>query len=298
MGTLRSLLSIVIPTFNGAKYLEETIDSALSQTWPMCEVIIVDDGSTDATPELIKRYASLANVTVLASPVNAGAPSNYNRGVVLSRGTYLTFLDQDDVLLPDYCEQVIEGMESDGADMGFANLFALDGHTRKTTTLYGKPREPRYNFVFNGPDQTFPQSHDELRAMVLQAVHISPRSIYKRALFAYCGLDDTRLPISLDWLRHIAFILHGARCSFVDQPLGYYRLHADGLSQRDPLRNLVDIVRTLEIVLSQYRKLLREHEIAIVQSGLHSWRSMLFTSLSQSELATNDILKYLISQRL
>lgn len=294
---MHPLLSIVIPTYNGESFIEETIESALAQTYTNYEIILVDDASNDRTPDILRQYERHPYVQLYLSTTNRTAPKNYNRGVMLSRGDYLTFLDQDDLLEPTYCEQVIQHMETEGADIGFANLYALSGRTRKTTTLYGQPRESRYDFVFGGPDHSFPTDTALLRKMMLQAVHISPRSIYKRGLFAYCGLDDARLPISLDWLRHILFLLHGAKCCFLDQPLGYYRLHNQGLSQKDPLKSVIDIVKTLEIVLHEYTALLLPDEIPIVKSGITRWRSSLFQQLALSDLRTANIVHYLIDQR-
>lgn len=294
---MQPLLSIVIPTYNGQTYIEETIESALSQTWTNYEVVIVDDASSDRTPDILRQFASHPNVRLFFSKTNRTAPKNYNTGVLLSQGSYLTFLDQDDLLEPSYCEKVIDKMESENADIGFANLYALADRTRKTTTLYGQPREPKYDFVFGGPDRSFPTDAALLRKMMLQAVHISPRSIYKKGLFAYCGLDDARLPISLDWLRHILFILHGAKCTYLDEPLGYYRLHQHGLSQKDPLKSIVDIVKTLEIVLYEYAALLKPEEVLIVKSGISYWRGSFFQQLALSDLNTASILSYLIDQR-
>lgn len=87
-------VSVVIPVHNGARYLGEAIASALGQTAPPLEVIVVDDGSTDGSAEVAHSFGS--RVRVVAQP-QSGAAAARNRGVSLARGDYLAFLDADDL---------------------------------------------------------------------------------------------------------------------------------------------------------------------------------------------------------
>lgn len=290
-------LSIVIPAYNAEKYIEETIESALTQTLADCEIVLVDDGSTDKTSEIIERYTAHPNVHAFGYGVNRGAPHAYNHGILHSRGRYVMFLDSDDVLLPEYAQCVIQDIEASGSDMGFSNLYALDGRNQTDKTLYGAPRYPAYEFAFGGSDRVFPRSSSELRKMILQAVHISPRAIYHRSLFRDFGLEDHRLRISHDWLRHIRFIINGARCTYLDRPLGYYRFHPEGNSQKNQLDNIVEVIKVLEIVLSEMTPLLSEEEKQIAQLNLRAWRKNIFGVLANSDLTTAQIINLLIEKR-
>src|SRR5438105_6923580 len=91
------LISIIITSYNYARFLTECIDSALAQTHQPCEVIVVDDGSTDDSPQIIGGYGNRVKA-VLKS--NQGPASSWNLGFELSRGEFVLFLDSDDALLP------------------------------------------------------------------------------------------------------------------------------------------------------------------------------------------------------
>ena len=291
------LLSIVIPAYNAEKYIVETIESALSQTIDNYEIVIVNDGSTDRTGELIARYENVPNVVLKGYAVNRGAPHAYNHGLLHSQGEYVVFLDADDVFLPTYCERVIARMENVGADMGYANLAVLEGTVHTTATLYGNPRDPRFQNIFGGPDRSFPDDMNLLRRLVLQGVHISPRSIYKRSLFLDYGLEDHRLKITHDWLRHIRFMLYGAKCVFVNESLGYYRIHPEGNSQKDGLANYIENIKIMEIVLSEYAALLSPDEKNFVTQILKQLRVQVFQLLSDSPMTTLQIVEFLADKK-
>ena len=96
---LAPLVSVVIPCYNSARYLGETIESVLAQTYARVEVIVVDDGSIDTTPKIAQSYP----VQYLYK-TNGGISAARNTGVVHSRGKYVLFLDHDDRLLPTAVE--------------------------------------------------------------------------------------------------------------------------------------------------------------------------------------------------
>ncbi len=104
-------VSIVIPAFNQAAFLADAIDSALSQTYPHLEVIVVDDGSTDETPSVC---ASFGTRIVYERQGNAGPSAARNRGVQLSGGSAVLFLDSDDVLMCDAVEQACARLARSG----------------------------------------------------------------------------------------------------------------------------------------------------------------------------------------
>ncbi|MBW8686477.1 glycosyltransferase family 2 protein [Chitinophaga rhizophila] len=96
------LVSIVVATYNGAKYIEAQMDSLIAQTYPNTEIVVVDDRSTDNTLEILQRYArQYSHVHVYQNEVNLGYVKNFERGVTLSTGAYVSFSDQDDIWLPE-----------------------------------------------------------------------------------------------------------------------------------------------------------------------------------------------------
>ncbi len=94
------LVSVIIPTFNRAYCIRQTIDSVLSQTYPYIEVIIIDDGSTDFTDKVISQYYCLDRRVRYFYQNNKGVSASRNAGITLSRGRFIAFLDSDDLWEP------------------------------------------------------------------------------------------------------------------------------------------------------------------------------------------------------
>ncbi len=99
------LVSILIPCYNAERWIAQAIESALAQTWMEKEVIVVDDGSTDGSPEIIKRFGDRIHYE---TGLNAGSNAARNRLLELARGKWLQYLDADDYLLPDKIERQME----------------------------------------------------------------------------------------------------------------------------------------------------------------------------------------------
>src|ERR1700688_447700 len=96
------LVSIVIPCYNAKRFLAETLESALAQSYPHTEIIVVDDGSTDGTAALIGAYAD--RVKAEFGP-NRGVSAARNRGTALAAGEFIQYLDADDLLISDAIER-------------------------------------------------------------------------------------------------------------------------------------------------------------------------------------------------
>src|SRR5471030_2045816 len=99
------LVSIVIPSYNAEKYLSETIQSALNQTWQHKEIIVVDDGSTDDSLQIAESFKS--EIVKVFVQKNKGASAARNTGLREAKGDYIQFLDADDLLSPDKIEAQI-----------------------------------------------------------------------------------------------------------------------------------------------------------------------------------------------
>jgi glycosyltransferase involved in cell wall biosynthesis len=99
---MKPLVSILIPAYNAERWISYTIQSAIAQTWPRKEIIVVDDGSWDRTAEVARRFVS-EGVAVVSIP-NQGAAAARNHAFGLSQGEYIQWLDADDLLVPDKIE--------------------------------------------------------------------------------------------------------------------------------------------------------------------------------------------------
>ena len=128
----QSLISIIITSYNYGRFLTECIDSALAQTYQPVEVIVIDDGSKDDSPEIIQSYGNRIQ-SVLKS--NEGPASSWNKGFALSRGEFVLFLDSDDVLLADAVANGIKLFETSDIVRVQWPLFQIDQHSRRTGGL-------------------------------------------------------------------------------------------------------------------------------------------------------------------
>ncbi len=115
------MISIIIPVYNGEKYLRECLDSILAQTCADIEVLAVDDGSADATADIIRGYAEAdPRVRYIYKP-NGGQSSARNCGLEYAKGEYVSFVDSDDTLLPEFCETLLSALgDADIAICGFS----------------------------------------------------------------------------------------------------------------------------------------------------------------------------------
>jgi len=117
------LVSCIIPVYNGARFLAETLESVLSQTWQPLEVIVVDDGSSDETPALLQGYGS--RITAFRQD-NAGPAAARNRGIAAAKGAFFAFNDADDLWVPDKLARQMARLEADrqlGFCVGHAQNF-------------------------------------------------------------------------------------------------------------------------------------------------------------------------------
>jgi glycosyltransferase involved in cell wall biosynthesis len=192
----RPLASILINNYNYARFLDEAIDSALSQSYPSKEIIVVDDGSTDNSREIISRYGDRI-IPILKE--NGGQASAFNAGVARCQGDILCFLDSDDFFHPDKLERVAAAFHQQGMNsraMLVHHFLAikshmdndLDGDTFGKThdspmNLYAFAR--RYRFLWNEIGPTTSISIN--RRLADRLFPISERARISADAFIACG---------------------------------------------------------------------------------------------------------------
>lgn len=125
------LVSVVIPVYNIEAHLRQCLDSVLGQTLREIEVICVDDGSTDSSPDVLKEYARNDSRLHVITQVNAGPGVARNRGMAEATGKYLIFLDSDDWFEPDFLEQMLRRADETTADVVICKAVEFDTHTGK-----------------------------------------------------------------------------------------------------------------------------------------------------------------------
>ena len=126
------LVSIIIPAFNAEKYIEETLDSILQQTYTDFEIILVDDGSEDNTIKIMQNYqtgekAPKNNIKItIASGYHEGASCARNKGMGIASGQYFLFFDADDIMSPDYLYELVKHIDDKNVDMVIGRAEKID----------------------------------------------------------------------------------------------------------------------------------------------------------------------------
>lgn len=117
------VISIIIPAYNVEKYVKKCIDSVINQTYKKLDIIIVNDGSTDNTGNILDDYAIKDNRIRIIHKENGGLPNARNRGLKYVKGDYVMFLDSDDWLEPSCCELIIKEIQNENADLVFFEYY-------------------------------------------------------------------------------------------------------------------------------------------------------------------------------
>ena len=137
-------LSVIIPVYNTEDYLPMCLDSVINQNIPDMEIIMVDDGSTDSSPEILERYAKAnSNITVIRNDSNVGSGISRNNGLKIAKGEYIGFVDSDDWIDLNYYGTFLSIMEDTSADFAIAGICDEFNNSMSTKTRYAyyKPLE-------------------------------------------------------------------------------------------------------------------------------------------------------------
>ena len=121
------MISIIMPVFNTAGYLKNAIDGIIGQTYDDWELICINDGSTDDTPDILGYYSKLDQRIKVISQENKGAGLARNAGLGLASGEYVTFLDSDDQVMPEFLMSLYETITEHDADVSICNISINDG---------------------------------------------------------------------------------------------------------------------------------------------------------------------------
>lgn len=119
------MISIIIPIYNVEKYLEKCLDSILNQTYKNLEIILIDDGSTDNSPNICNSYCEKDKRIKIIHKNNEGVSSARNKGIELSKGKYIVFIDSDDYVSNEHIEVLYDCIISNNVDLVISNLIDI-----------------------------------------------------------------------------------------------------------------------------------------------------------------------------
>ncbi|MEZ5949631.1 MAG: glycosyltransferase family A protein [Planctomycetaceae bacterium] len=146
-----SLVSVVIPTFNRARFIGETLESALSQTWKALEVIVVDDGSTDDTRQIVEEFAARDERVRYFHQANQGVSAARNHAIAQAQGEYVAFLDSDDLWHPWKLAIQMELLQAaPHVGMCWTNMDAISGTGELLSLNYLRKMYSAYSLLPDG----------------------------------------------------------------------------------------------------------------------------------------------------
>lgn len=146
---MNELVSIIMPSYNTAKYIEESIKSVIAQTYTNWELLIVDDCSTDNTDEIVQPFLADKRVKYLKNEKNSGAAISRNRALREAKGKWIAFLDSDDLWLPEKLEKQIDFMEINGYHFSYTNYEEINEESKALNIFVTGPKKVTKKGMFN-----------------------------------------------------------------------------------------------------------------------------------------------------
>ncbi len=278
-----SLVSIIIPVYNTALYLNKCVDSVLGQTYIPIEIILVDDGSTDDSYRLCKEIEAEHNSVHAIHKENGGLSSARLAGFESCHGEYVLFVDSDDYIEPTMVEKLVSAIETNNAKMAMCGYIRVDGKTQTNHYLqYTKN-------VIDGRDQIIKDyiqpitGHSEhgLNIPGFLCIRLHKRNLIQRDFFAsenkYFAED------------HVFDLLYSdkvSRIAIVNEPLYDYVIHNTSLTNKYR-KHKTEMLHNLYCF---YNDFLSKREIPYDEERQCSFiKSMIFSSIDNGVLSGNYI---------
>jgi glycosyltransferase involved in cell wall biosynthesis len=131
----KSVVSVIVPSYNASRYIRETLESVLGQTYSSFEVIVVDDGSTDETPAIVADYSRRDSRIRLVSQPNSGVGAARNRGIAQASGEFIAPLDADDIWYPEKLAKQVESLERRGTEWALGYCWSKSINERGEASM-------------------------------------------------------------------------------------------------------------------------------------------------------------------
>jgi glycosyltransferase involved in cell wall biosynthesis len=231
MGAKVPLVSICVPTYNGSRFIRQCLDSVIGQTFGDKEILVVDDGSTDDTLQIVREYAARnPRFRVVVNDQNLGLVGNWNRCVELARGEWIKFVFQDDLIAPTCLEKMLAASEPDAAIIACRRDFVFDEDTPEETRGYYL-EHPSPDTVFSGASHITAQ---DICEAVIDHIGVNfvgePSAVLlRRDVFTRLGLFNPDLIMICDteyWTR----VASHTGLVYVPETLATFRVHAGSTS--------------------------------------------------------------------
>jgi glycosyltransferase involved in cell wall biosynthesis len=225
------LVSVIVPTYQNGQYLCQAIESILRQTWKDLEIIVVDDGSTDNTSEVLKTYEG--KIKILTQP-NSGTAAARNAGIKVSQGKFIAFLDADDIWLEGKLEQQMPIFDKKPqVGLVFSDMYNFDGESKKGRAF--QLVKPKSGWV---ESDLFQSDFVPMPTVIIRHECLDTIGLFDETLH-YCEDYDLWLRICRSW-----------ELDFINEPLALYRL-SQGQKSKNRRRMVDDTIQIKRKAISE-----------------------------------------------
>lgn len=217
-GLSQPLVSVVIPVYNGEAYIEKCIQSVIHQTYYALEIIIVNDGSTDGTAAIVKKYINSDKRIQLIEKANGGPALARETALAVAKGTYIQYLDSDDMLLENAIELLVVKAEETNADIVAAPFFFC---------AVGEPKKQSVPLRFDALSGL-----EYLRVILRGGAYWSVWSNFQRRSFlqTYPILSAGDIALGEDAIVMIQLLSYAKRVVAIEDPIIDYTIRSSSLS--------------------------------------------------------------------
>ncbi|MDQ6972596.1 MAG: glycosyltransferase [Mariprofundaceae bacterium] len=221
------LVSIIMPTYNQAHFIHEALQSVIQQTYENWEVIVINNYSSDNTVDVVRSFGDM-RIRLVDFRNNGVIAASRNRGIELASGTYLAFLDSDDVWFPEKLDVCVEALEK-GYDL-VAHGFQVFGEGRKKNKCMDHEHIPTFSgLLYSG------------NCIATSTVVVRRREV----LDAHQFVEDGEMITAEDYHLWLKLSCNGARMIVLPRTLSGYRIHA-GNSSSYALKNMLAVRKVIE----------------------------------------------------
>ena len=247
-----ALISIVVPVYNAAPYLDKCISSLIAQTHQNIEIILVNDGSTDNSLEICQSYVRKDSRIHVLSQVNKGQGAARNAGLAVASGEYVGFVDSDDYIAPHMMETLLAAAQQYDADFAGGGYYHTNPDTGVCTpALHG-------DYPYDTPIR-----HEQI-VEYLRTAHASSsgcvlwftwRNLYRRSILEQIGLRYTEENAIEDTLFNLEYLANTQCMVLIREPLYYYVQTPNSIIRRPGKRNyLRKLERSHDLKVAVYQK--------------------------------------------
>jgi len=292
--------SIIVPCFNAGQTLHYCLESVVQQTYENFELIAVNDGSSDDTPEILDDFAKKIPGMTILHQKNKGLGESRNAALGLATGEYVLFLDADDFWCPSKLEQIFESLQSIDCDLLCHNEWAVIPFEKKFKKL---------RVLQHGPFKSFEN-------LLIYGNSLSPSAVaVKLSVIKSVGFfsTDKKLHGCEDWDLWIKLAENGAKFEYVDKVLGSYVLHENNMSNEGTFyersyhvfqsaagrgskngvqKNKIDAARQFILIQLRWKVFLRELSLCNLSALFVSFISTLWCPFFWKVLSVRALKRY------